>query len=68
MRNKFKRKCSKCKEEFDYDDRDTFFDEKGYGYSTKLVKCKNCNCINILNHYEDKSLNLNYDERYYNYR
>ncbi len=41
------------------------WDEKGYGYSTKLFKCPFCNQLNIIKYYEDPSLDLNRDTRWY---
>lgn len=60
--------CVKCKEDFVFDPEDIFFDERGTGYSTKLVKCPYCGSINIIKYYVDKSLDVNNDARYYNYK
>lgn len=51
-----------------YDDSETFFDDYGYGYSTKLVKCKCCGKINIVRYYQDRAMKLNNDSRFYDYR
>ena len=51
-----------------YDDLETFFDDHGYGYSTKLVKCKCCGKINIVRYYQDRAMKLNNDSRFYDYR
>ena len=59
--------CSKCGQAFSYVRKDTYFDDKGYGYSTRLIGCPHCNTINVLKYYEDQSMKLNNDSRYYNY-
>lgn len=59
--------CNQCKSINDYENTDMYFDDKGYGYSTKLAKCKQCKGIIIVKHLEDSWLNVNEDERYYNY-
>lgn len=59
--------CSKCKQEFQYNETDCFWDNKGYGYSTKLVKCPECGQIQIIKYIEDASLDVNNDERFYIY-
>lgn len=45
-----------------------WFDDNGYGYSTKLGKCTECNKITILAYINDKNLDVNNDKRYYTYR
>ena len=57
--------CKKCKEKFVYFPEETWWDEKGYGYSTKLVKCPHCGCINVVKHVEDYGLDVNSDDRFY---
>ena len=32
--------CGICNEIFDYEESETFTDDHGFGYSTKLVECK----------------------------
>lgn len=59
--------CKKCNGLFTYEQSEIIFDDKGYGYSTKLVKCKHCGCLNVLKHYEDKAMRLNNDSRFYKY-
>lgn len=44
-----------------------WFDEQGYGYSTKLTKCPHCGKIIILGYIEDYGLDVNIDERFYRY-
>lgn len=61
------RHCSSCFQFFDYTNDDIIFDNNGYGYSTKLVKCKVCGKLNIIEYYEDRSMKLNNDSRYYDY-
>ena len=46
---------------------DTIFDENGYAYSTKLVKCKHCGRLNVIRYFEDDSMKLNNDRKYYDY-
>lgn len=59
------KKCSKCKEHFIYKPEETFWDEHGYGYGTKLVICPYCKTINVIKYHEDSSLDINKDRRYY---
>lgn len=60
--------CSSCHNMYMYDDSETFFDDHGYGYSTKLVKCKCCGKINIVRYYQDRAMKLSNDSRFYDYR
>lgn len=60
-------KCQKCKQIFKFHQKDTYWDEKGYGYSTKLVRCNKCNALNILKYSIDESLDINNDPRFYEY-
>lgn len=56
MKNKNITECKKCKSVIRFKQEDTFWDESGYGYSTKLVKCPHCqNCI-ILGYESDNWL------------
>lgn len=57
-------KCKKCKELFK---PVCWWDESGYGYSAKLTKCPYCQNIQYVAIREDKGLNINEDERYYQY-
>ena len=58
--------CKKCGSSFMFKPDDVFWDEKGFSYSTKLVKCKHCDCINVLKYVEDYGLSkLNTDVRLY---
>ena len=59
------KKCIKCKQIIRYKDTDIFWDEKGFGYSAKLIKCNICGCINVIKYIQDKSIDLNNDEKYY---
>lgn len=59
--------CRKCEQIFHYQTTDCFWDDQGYGYSTKLVRCPECGQIQILEHVEDISLDINNDERFYTY-
>lgn len=49
-------KCYKCGRLFFYEDKDTFWDESGYGYSTKLVKCPYCGTYHVVKYVEDRWL------------
>lgn len=59
--------CAKCAETIVYDKSEAYFDDKGYGYSTKLLICPHCNTPNVLRYYEDRAMKLNRDSRFYNY-
>ena len=61
-------KCSSCCKTNTYDNSEVFYDDHGYGYSTKLVKCKSCGRINIVRYYQDRAMKLNNDSRFYDYR
>ena len=58
--------CIKCRTKHIIKPEQTFWDEHGYGYSTKLCKCPTCNNIIILEYYEDHGLDINKDTRWYN--
>lgn len=64
---KSSKQCKKCKSKFYYTVDDLYWDEHGYGYSTRLVKCTNCGCANVSKYKEDYSLNVNDDLRFYEY-
>ena len=58
--------CKKCNENFVWFPNDAWFDESGYGYSTKLVRCTHCNTINVIGYIEDMAMQkLNRDKREY---
>lgn len=60
--------CAKCGSHFIFKPDEVYWDEHGYGYSTKLVNCKKCGCINVVEHIEDYGFsNMNLDQRLYNY-
>lgn len=68
LKKERKKRCKKCKQDFTYTNEDTFWDENGFGYSTRLVRCKYCNNVVIVEHVEDKSIKFgNRDRRYYEY-
>ena len=52
----------------DYTEDDVWFDEQSCGFSVKLVKCPRCGGISRIKYYEDKNLDVNNDERFYEYR
>lgn len=60
-------KCEKCEAEIKYKNIDIIWDESGYGYTTKLLKCPKCGYLNIVEYIEDVSLDVNNDIRYYQY-
>ena len=58
--------CKKCGSDFTFLPEECFWDEKGFGYSTKLVKCSDCGCINVVKHVEDYGFSkMNEDVRLY---
>lgn len=58
--------CKKCGSIFKFKPDEIFWDEKGYSYSTKLVRCSECGCINVVEHIEDYNFSkLNTDRRLY---
>lgn len=57
--------CKACKSDFIYEPDAVKFDEQGYGYSIKYTLCPYCGRIVILKYFEDKGLNVNFDDRYY---
>ena len=64
---KFYNSCPVCKQQYYYTDEDIWFDDTHLGYSIKLVQCPICKKINIIRYYEDENLDVNNDERYYEY-
>ena len=59
------KECKKCKTIFSYSPEDVWWDENGTGYSTKLTKCPECGCINIIQYNEDYGLDVNNDRRFF---
>lgn len=59
--------CNKCDGTNEYNESDYFWDENGFGYSTELVRCKDCGCMIIVKVIEDNNLDVNNDKRYYRY-
>lgn len=57
--------CKSCNSDFVYQPESIWFDERGYGYSTRLTKCPYCGKIVILGHKEDKHLDINKDKKWY---
>lgn len=57
--------CKSCDSDFVYTPDMTWFDEHGYGYSTKLTKCPFCKKIVVVKYYEDSWFDVNNDERFY---
>lgn len=65
--------CTGCYNIVSYDDDEIYIDDHGYGYSTKLVKCKVCKKIHVIEYLPDRQMDekknqVNFDERYYDYR
>ncbi len=58
-------KCVQCQERVDIPPENLKWDYSGYGYTAKLAVCPICGQINIVRTVEDKSLDINNDERYY---
>ena len=59
--------CDKCEEANECDNIAVFWDETGFGYSTKLYRCKNCGNLITIKTIEDNGLYINEDDRYYKY-
>ena len=59
------KECKKCKTLFSYSPEDVWWDDHGTGYSTKLVRCSECGCINVIQHNEDYGLDVNSDKRFF---
>lgn len=59
--------CRSCNETFYYTNEDIWFDDKSCGFSVKLVKCSHCGAIKVIRYYENENLDVNNDERYYEY-
>ena len=58
--------CRKCEESYIFTPDEAWWDEKGYGYSTKLTKCPYCGCINVVQYIEDYGFSImNTDQRYF---
>jgi predicted RNA-binding Zn-ribbon protein involved in translation (DUF1610 family) len=53
-------RCNSCSSVFTYTSYDTWFDENGYSYSTKLTKCPECGKIVILKYIEDSYFHRNF--------
>lgn len=60
--------CSKCQKPFMFKPDEVLWDESGFGYSTKIVKCDKCDCVNVVKHIEDYGLDVNFDNRFYSYK
>lgn len=60
------KKCFNCGGSFCYKKTDIIWDESWHG-STKLIKCPECGKYIVLKYIQDLSLDLNNDDRYYEY-
>ena len=57
--------CKSCGE-FKVQPENVWFDEHGYGYSTKLTRCPHCGKVVVVKYIEDYGFsNLNTDRRLY---
>lgn len=65
--SKMHQECKKCKTIFSFTSEDTWWDDHGSGYSTQLVKCNECGCINVVRYVEDYGADVNRDLRFYEY-
>ena len=57
--------CFQCKNHINISKNDTWFDDKGFGYSTRLSRCPECGKIIIIGYAEDNHLDVNNDPRFY---
>lgn len=58
--------CKKCGSSFVFKPDECFWDENGCGYSTKLVHCVECGCVNVVEYIEDYGFSkTNTDRRLY---
>ena len=57
--------CKSCDSTFKYQPEDMWFDNRGFGYSTRLTRCPFCNKIVVLEYMEDYGLDVNNDKRFY---
>ena len=65
QRNKNGATCNSCGG-FKVQPENVWFDEQGFGYSTKLTKCPYCGQVIILQHIEDYGFSkMNTDRRLY---
>ena len=57
--------CKKCGFKWWAIKEEEYWDENGYGYSTKLCNCPSCNTPKVIKYYEDCSLDINTDTRWF---
>lgn len=48
--------CKKCECLIIYKNKETIWDENGYGYSAKLILCPNCGTHNVIKYEKDNWL------------
>lgn len=48
--------CDECNQLIEQNGKNIFFDDHGYGYSTKLIRCEHCGKINIVKYFIDKDI------------
>ena len=56
--------CKKCKSNFVFKADETYWVEQGM-YSEKVVKCLECNCINVVRYADGFNQNPNWNKRYF---
>lgn len=59
-------KCKSCNLETKYYDEEFYWDYKGFGYDTKLCKCRKCGKP-IIAGYREYDVDINNDKRLYKY-
>lgn len=57
--------CIQCGKKISVDKNDGWWNDSGYGYSTKLTKCPDCGQLNIVKYQIDDGFDVNKDERWY---
>lgn len=53
---KHNKTCMRCRTNFVWFPEECYWDENGYGYSTKLCKCPNCNTPNVIEYKVDRAM------------
>lgn len=55
--------CKQCQNKMQ-----RIIDYSGGTYTAELIKCPVCGYLRIVKYTEDENLNINFDERYYEYK
>lgn len=58
------RRCWKCHEIFQYENKDTYIDSRGSNYDAKIAKCPHCGSLNVVRYYTE----WNRDKWFYEYK